>query len=127
MAACIVDVIALRGVRAYGRHGVTQAERAREQPLDIDVFLDVDLRAAAASDALADTIDYDELHRRIVELVRTTSFALLERLAQELTASMFRDSRIAAVRIAIAKPALLEGATPTVELRRTNSAFVPRP
>lgn len=127
MAACIVDVIALRGVRAYGRHGVTQAERAREQPLDIDVVLEVDLRAAAASDALADTIDYDELHRRVVEIVRTTSFALLERLANELTQSILRDPRIASVRIAIGKPALLDGATPVVELRRTNSAFVQRP
>lgn len=127
MAACVVDIIALRGVRAYGCHGVTQAERAREQPLDIDVFLEVDLRAAGASDALADTIDYDELHRRIVDIVRTTSFALLERLAAELTQSILRDPRIATARIAISKPALLDGATPRVELRRTNDAFSSRP
>lgn len=126
MAARFVDVIALRNVRAYGRHGVSPAERAREQPLDIDVFLEIDVREAGRTDALADTVDYDELHQRIVGIVQTTSFALLERLGEELAQSILRDPRVAAARIAIAKPGLLDGATPSVEVRRNNPAFIAR-
>ena len=47
----------------------------------IDVELERDLSAAAASDDLTDTIDYDRLTSYVAELVRTSSSKLLEHLA----------------------------------------------
>jgi len=115
-----VDRIALRGMRVYGRHGANPGERDREQPFDIDVLLEVDLRSAQASDVLGDTVDYAGLHRRLTEIVRTRSYALLERLAGELLHVVFADARVRRAQISIAKPALLEGATPSVTLERDN-------
>ena len=115
-----MDRIALRGMRVYGRHGANPGERDREQPFDIEVLLEVDLRAAQASDALGDTVDYAGLHGRIAELVRTRSYALLERLAGEVLHAIFADARVRRAQVSIAKPALLEGATPSVTLERDN-------
>jgi dihydroneopterin aldolase len=111
------DTIALRGIRAYGKHGANPGERDYLQPFDLEIELDVDLSAARASDALADTIDYADLHARIVRSVRTRSFALLERLGATILDDVMADVRIAAARLSIAKPQLLAGATPTVILR----------
>ncbi len=111
------DTIAVRGIRAYGKHGANRGERDYVQPFDLDLELDVDLTAARQSDALNDTIDYAALHGRIVKLVETESFALLERLGEAILVAVMRDDRIASARISIAKPQLLAGATPSVTLQ----------
>jgi 7,8-dihydroneopterin aldolase/epimerase/oxygenase len=109
-----VSQIALRGVRAFGRHGVDPGEKDHLQPFDLDLELDVDLEKARVSDALGDTVDYAALHRRVLEIVATTSFALLERLGQCVLDEVLRDHRVVAARVTVAKPGLLAGATPAV-------------
>jgi dihydroneopterin aldolase len=118
----VSDAIAIRGIRAYGKHGANPGERDHVQPFDLDLDLDVDLTAARRSDALADTIDYAALHDRIVKLVETESFALLERLGEAILAAVMGDVRIASARVSIAKPRLLAGATPSVTLRTERTA-----
>jgi dihydroneopterin aldolase len=108
--------IAIRDIRALGKHGALPGERDREQPFDLDVELDVDLGRARVSDDLADTVDYGTLHARIVQLVAERSFALLERLGDEILADVMRDRRIRRARVTIAKPKLMEGATPSVRI-----------
>ncbi len=118
-----MDRIALRRVRANGRHGFEAGERERPQTFEIDLEIDLDLEAARESDQLGDTIDYASLHARIVRLVETTSHALLERLAGELLATAFEDPRIARAEVTVAKPEILDGATPAVTLRRDNPRY----
>jgi dihydroneopterin aldolase len=112
-----LDTIAVRGIRAYGKHGANPGERDFVQAFDIDLELDVDLTAARASDELADTLDYAALQVLIVRAVRERSYRLLERLGDEILGEILRDERIAAARLTIAKPRLLAGATPAVTLR----------
>jgi dihydroneopterin aldolase len=111
------DAIALRGIRAHGRHGANAGERDAAQPLDLDLELELDLSAARRSDDLRDTIDYDALHASVVDLVGRRSYRLLERLADEVAALVLADARVRAVSVTIAKPRLLAGATPSVTVR----------
>jgi dihydroneopterin aldolase len=121
-----MDRIVLRGVRAYGRHGASPGERDNPQAFDLDVTLEMDLGAAQASDDLSDTLDYAELHARLVGIVASTSHALLERLGGDLLAAIFADERVVRAEISIAKPGILAGATPSVTLRRANPDYDPR-
>jgi dihydroneopterin aldolase len=111
--------ITVSGIRAYGRHGVFAHERENAAPFDLSISLEIDLTAAAASDDLADTIDYDALHRRFVSIVAETSFALLERLAAALIDAVFEDRRVLSADVTVAKPSILDGATPAVTLSRS--------
>jgi dihydroneopterin aldolase len=113
------DRIELRGIRAYGRHGANPGERDHPQAFDLDLALEVDLSAARRSDRLADTLDYAALHGAILGLVRERSYALLERLGDEILAEIMHDPRVASAALTIAKPGLLGGATPAVTLRST--------
>lgn len=115
-----MDVIALQGIRVKGKHGVDPREREHEQPFIVDLTLELDLSAAARSDDLRDTVNYAEIHARVVRTVRSRSFSLLERLADAIFETVFTDHRITAAVVHIAKPELLEGATPAVRLRREN-------
>ena len=113
-----LDRIALRGIRAWGRHGANPGEQDVAQPFDVDVELELDLSAARASDDLADTVSYADVHAGIVRIVREERFMLLERLGDAILATLMRDPRIVRACVSIAKPRLLDGATPVVTLRR---------
>ena len=109
--------LAVRGIVAYGRHGVTSDEREAVQPFEIDISVDVEL-GNPESDDLASTLDYAKLHERVVTTVRERSFALLERLAYELSRELLTDARVVAATVTISKPGILGGATPSVTIHR---------
>lgn len=115
-----MDRIRLSGVRAYGRHGVTAEERAAAQPFDVELTIECDLTPASLDDRIADTIDYARLHERVVAIVTGPSHALLERLARAILDAVFEDACIAGAEVTVAKPGVLDGATPSVTLARPN-------
>ncbi|MGH7706751.1 MAG: dihydroneopterin aldolase [Vulcanimicrobiaceae bacterium] len=112
-----LDTIRIAGIRAHGRHGADPGERDHPQPFDVDLEIEADLSLARSTDELAATIDYARIHARIVQLIAERSYRLIERLGDELLADLLCDPRIVRARIAIAKPGLLAGATPSVRLR----------
>ena len=120
-----MDRITLRGVRAYGRHGTEAHERQHRQLFIVDVTAEIDLRRAAESDDLADTLNYAALYRRLVRIVSTTSYSLLERLAGSLLDEVFADHRVARAELTVSKPEILAGATPSVTLARENPRYEP--
>lgn len=98
------DVIELRGLRAAGIVGVLVHERTQAQPLDLDLDIVVDLAAAAASDDLADTVDYGRLCALTEDIVATTKFALLEALAERIASTLLdTDERIREVTVSVRK------------------------
>lgn len=121
-AAAGRDTIALRGIRAWGRHGAAPGEQDVPQPIDVELVIEFDAAAARASDELRDTIDYAALHAAVVEIVAHASCRLLERLGELILDAAMRDDRVVAARVALAKPGLLAGATPVVTVERARRA-----
>jgi dihydroneopterin aldolase len=78
----VTDRIVLSRMRFDGRHGVTTAERARPQPFEIDVELVTDLQAAGIEDDLGQTVDYSRVFEICRDLVESTTFRLLEAIAE---------------------------------------------
>ncbi len=120
--ALTLDTIDVTGIRVYGRHGADAGERDLPQPFDVELSLDVDLSAPRSSDTLDETVDYASLTATVRSIVREHSYALLERLGDEIVTTIMRDGRIARASVRIAKPALLAGATPAVTVRRERAA-----
>ncbi len=84
------DRIALRGLRVRGFHGVLPSERAQGQDFLVDAVLHLDVREAAASDDLEDTVDYGALAVRLAEVVAGEPVDLIETLAERLAAVCLR-------------------------------------
>lgn len=114
-----MDRINLRGIVANGKHGANPGERDASQPFHVDLELDVSLKRASRTDDLADTVNYAELHAVIVEIVENHSYVLLEKLAAVILDAVMCDERISRAQVSIAKPLLLDGATPSVTLARS--------
>jgi 7,8-dihydroneopterin aldolase/epimerase/oxygenase len=87
----MTDRITLRRMVFVGHHGLTDRERARPQPLEVDVELHLDLRPAGVDDDIARTVDYGHAFEVCREIVEATNFKLLEAvaegIAQELLAA----------------------------------------
>ena len=98
-----MDKIILSGIRALGCHGVLPEEQGRPQPFEVDVELAVDLAPAGRSDVLSDTIDYDGLTGRIVQIVEAGGLSLLEALATKIAAACQADSRVTGVAVTVKK------------------------
>ncbi|HEX6970435.1 MAG TPA: dihydroneopterin aldolase [Micromonosporaceae bacterium] len=100
----MTDRIVLTGLRARGRHGVYDFERAEGQDFVIDVVLELDLAVAARSDDVRDTVDYGVLAERLVALVTGEPVNLIETLAERLAAVCLTDRRVAAATVTVHKP-----------------------
>jgi dihydroneopterin aldolase/2-amino-4-hydroxy-6-hydroxymethyldihydropteridine diphosphokinase len=90
----IVDCIRIVGIRALGVHGVLPEEQTRPQPFEVDVELQVDLRAASESDALDDTVDYGAVCEAVGRVVSSERHQLLERLAARIAEVCRADPRV---------------------------------
>jgi 7,8-dihydroneopterin aldolase/epimerase/oxygenase len=100
----MADRIELRGLRIRGHHGVYDHERRDGQDFVVDVTVWIDLDRAAATDELADTLDYGALAQRAADIVGGPPKNLIEAVAGELAEDVMRDERIHAVEVVLRKP-----------------------
>lgn len=98
------DEIRLTGIRATGYHGVYEHERRGGQEFVADVTLGVSLRAAAASDDVADTVHYGELAEEVAAILSGEPVNLLETLAQRIADAALAREIVDSVTVTVHKP-----------------------
>ena len=98
------DRIELRGLRVRANHGVFDHERRDGQDFVVDVTVWMDLAAAAASDDLADTLDYGALAQRVAGIVGGEPRNLIEAVAGRVADDVMSDERVQAVEVVLHKP-----------------------
>ena len=101
----MADRIELRGLTVRGRHGVFESERRDGQDFVVDITVWIDLVSAAASDDLADTLDYGVLAQRAASIVAGPPRNLIETVAAQVAEDVMRDERVHAVEVVLHKPA----------------------
>jgi dihydroneopterin aldolase len=101
----------LRGIRFQCVIGVTERERAVPQEVVVDVDVKVDFSKPASSDALADTVDYRRLSRRVIEVGAGSRCALVETLSSRLCRVVLDEfPEVEEVRLELEKPGALSTA-----------------
>ena len=100
----MADRIELRGLRIRGHHGVFEHERREGQDFVVDITVWMDLRRAAETDDLADTLDYGRLAERAADIVGGRANNLIETVAGDIADDVMRDERVHAVEVTLHKP-----------------------
>jgi 7,8-dihydroneopterin aldolase/epimerase/oxygenase len=100
----MADRIELRGLAVRGHHGVLEHERRDGQDFVVDITVWIDLAQAAASDDLADTLDYGELAQRAAGIVAGPPQNLIEAVAGDIAEDVMTDERVHAVEVVVHKP-----------------------
>ena len=117
------DKIFLQGLRVACIIGTRPEERRRSQEIGIDVCLHLDLEEPGRSDRLEDTVDYSRLAGEITAMAESSSFQLLERLAEEVATLALTHPKVERVEVKISKPhALPRGRAAVVEILRDRSS-----
>src|SRR5205814_1884291 len=86
-----MDKIIIHDLEVFYRVGVPDQERAAPQRLLLHVEMIRDLSAAAASDNLSRTIDYQAVARRLVDFGEGRSWRLIEKLAADIAETILAE------------------------------------
>ncbi len=99
-----MDRITVRGIRAWGHHGVLPHERELGQEFVVDVEVGLDLATAGASDDLDDTLDYGRLAAGVGEILSGEPWKLIEALAARIADEVLSHPRAEQVTVTVHKP-----------------------
>ncbi len=100
-----MDCIQLTGIRCYGYTGYLPEEQVLGQRFEVDLILWLDLAVAGKSDVIEDTLDYRSVISTVQQLVQTSKFALVERLATAIAELILESDKVAQVQVRLSKPA----------------------
>jgi dihydroneopterin aldolase len=103
------DRIFLRGLTAECIIGFIEWERRVRQTVVVDLELPVDCRRAAATDEVADTVDYKRVAKRVLAYIEASEFKLVETLAHRLALLLLEEFGVEWVRVSVNKPGAIRG------------------
>jgi dihydroneopterin aldolase len=99
-----MDIIFLSGLTTECIIGIWDWERKIKQKVVIDLEMAADIRKAARSDSIEDTLDYDSVSQRLLQFVSDSQFRLVETLTDRIAQIIITEFGVSWVRIKLNKP-----------------------
>ncbi|MEO8570192.1 MAG: dihydroneopterin aldolase [Chloroflexota bacterium] len=87
-----------------GRHGYYEHEMLTPQPFEVDVELALNLQPAGVDDDLDQSVDYGKVYDAVRQIVESTSFRLVEALAEAISHELLADFEVTEVTVRLRKP-----------------------
>ena len=106
-----MDVIFLHELKVDTVIGIWDWERKIRQTVVIDLEMAADIREAAASDRVDDTLNYKLVAKRLQQFVGDSEFQLVETLAEKIAAIVNDEFGVPWVRVRVNKPGAISGAS----------------
>jgi dihydroneopterin aldolase len=100
----LMDKIFIRALKAEAIIGIFDWERQVKQTVLIDIELSADIRKAALSDSVDDTLNYKRVAKRVLAFVEASKFHLVEALAEHVAMLILEEFGVAWVSIVLSKP-----------------------
>jgi len=98
-----LDIIFIHGLKVECVIGVWEWERRIKQKVEIDIEMSADVRSAAATDRLEDTLNYKAIAKAIVSHVEGSEHQLVETLAEDVAQILLRKFKISWCRVKLNK------------------------
>jgi len=103
------DKIFLQALEVECIIGIFDWERKTPQKIVIDLEFPANIRRAAQTDSITDTIDYKSIAKRILAYVSKSHFQLIETLAEKLAQLLLIEFGLRSVTLRISKPGAVRG------------------
>ena len=114
------DTIFLHDLRIETIVGIWDWERKIRQTVSIDLEMGVDIRRAAASDHIDDTLNYKNVAKRVQQFVGESEFQLVETMAEKIATTILEEFDIPWIQVRVNKPGAIRGAKDVgVRIRRS--------
>jgi 7,8-dihydroneopterin aldolase/epimerase/oxygenase len=99
-----MDKIFIHALKTEAIIGIFDWERQVKQTVVVDIELSADIRKAALTDAIADTLNYKGVAKRVLAFIETSQFHLVETLAEHIAMLILEEFGVAWVSIVLSKP-----------------------
>jgi len=104
-----MDRIFLTGLTTDCIIGIWDWERRVKQKVVVDIEMAADIRKAAASDAIQDTLDYKKVAKRLLQFVSESQFQLVETLTERIAQIVVTEFGVPWVRVRLNKQGAIRG------------------
>lgn len=105
-----MDTIFLHDLKVDTVIGIWDWERKIRQTVVINLEMSADIRKAAASDRVDDTLNYKNVAKRVQQFVGESRFQLVETLAERVADIVNNEFGVSWVRVRVSKPGAIRGA-----------------
>ena len=123
----MTEYVSIRDLAVPAVIGVHAWERDVEQTLVVSVDMATDVRKAAASDDLADALDYSAVAATIAAVLRDGKFRLIETAADHVAGRLLSDFPLSWLRLELRKPVTNAPAPDATSVTLSQPRTLPRP
>jgi dihydroneopterin aldolase len=99
-----MDKIFIHALKAEAIIGIYDWERQVRQTVLADIEISADIRKAALTDSIEDTLNYKRVAKRVLAFIEASKFQLVETLAEHLAMLILEEFGVEWVRIVLKKP-----------------------
>jgi dihydroneopterin aldolase len=104
-----MDIVFISDLRIDTLIGIYDWERRVRQTISLDLEMGADIRKAAATDAIEDTLNYKAVAKRLIDFVGNSEYQLVETLAEEIAAIVRNEFAVPWLKLTVHKPGAVRG------------------
>ncbi len=99
-----MDIVFIRDLQVETVIGIYDWERKIKQTISIDLDMATDIRKAATSDNIDDTLSYKTVAKRLIAFIEASDYELVEALAEQICTIVRDEFNVPWVRLTLNKP-----------------------
>ncbi len=104
-----MDIVYIRELEIKTIIGIYDWEREQKQIVSLDLEMGSDIAKAAASDDIADALDYKSVAKRIIDYVEKSEFLLVETMAEKVAGIVLSEFNVPWLKLRVGKPGAVTG------------------
>jgi dihydroneopterin aldolase len=105
-----MDIVYIRELQVETVIGIYDWEREVRQTVSLDLEMGTDIRAAAATEDIENTLNYKSVAKRLIAFISQSEFLLVETMAEEVAQIVQEEFNVPWLRLRLSKPGAVRGA-----------------
>jgi len=105
-----MDIVYIRELQVETVIGIYDWEREVRQTVSLDLEMGTDIRAAAATEDIEQTLNYKSVAKRLIAFISESEFLLVETMAEEIAQIVQNEFDVPWLRLRLSKPGAVRGA-----------------
>ena len=104
-----MDIVYIRDLRIETIIGIYDWERETRQIVSLDLEMGTDIKKAAESDHIDDTLDYKSVAKRLISFIGDSEFQLVETMAERVADIVLNEFDVPWMKLRLSKPGAVTG------------------
>ncbi|MEH6470541.1 MAG: dihydroneopterin aldolase [Halopseudomonas sp.] len=105
-----MDIVYIKELEVETVIGIYDWERKIRQRVNLDLEMGTDIRQAAASEDIENTLNYKSVSKRLIDFIEHSEFLLVETMAEQIAQIVLDEFPVPWLRLRLGKPGAVRGA-----------------